>query len=208
MQGADFYSVFEQYKEKFLRQPQSHENRAALDDFEKWLRSSVNLPQVRIIGEKSKKIDLGKFLSNVTQEAKKILAGRGIAINVVSLGLKTSSRCIGVFKDSSIYYRLGKTSPRKGRYRGTELLIMELVMDGNKNNVFIPLLGRVEDLEKRMGTKIERESDKVEATGKYRFRLLFPFENDDSPKTVEKYATILSNFIYCTREELFNINVT
>lgn len=49
-------------------------------------------------------------------------------------------------------------------------MVMELVMDGNKNSIFSPLLKRVADLESQLGVKIERENEKVEATGKYRFK--------------------------------------
>lgn len=207
MQSADFYSVFEQYKERFLEQPQAIKSKSALDLFEEWLRSNATLPQIRIGGVKKKKLDLGRFLSEVMQEAKDLLAARGVRINSISLDLKVSSKCISIFDVNSVFYRIGKTSPRKGNYRGMELLAVELVMDGNKNNVFIPLLERLEDLEKKLGRKIERENSKVEATGKYRFRLLFPFENDESKSSVIKYARILADFIHSTREELLKINI-
>lgn len=207
MQSADFYSVFELYKERFLQQPQASKSKSALELFEEWLRSNATLPQIKISGTKNKKMDIARFLNEVMLEAKEILASRGVKINSISLDLKASSKCISVFEINSVYYRIGKTSPRKGKYRGLDLLAMELVMDGNKNNVFIPLLDRLEDLENSLGKKIERENSKVEATGKYRFRLLFPLENDDSKKAVIKYARILSDFIYLTRNELLKLNI-
>jgi len=204
--GSDFFSVFELYKERYLQQDrQAGADKKALDSFESWLKGNAGLLLVKARGERLPKIDLGKFFTGITLEAKDILAEKGVQINCISLGLKESSKCITVFPNSSIYYRLGKTCPRKGKYSGVDLLIMELVMDGNKNNVFIPMLGRLSPLEKRFGSKIEREGARVEATGKYRFKLLFPFENDDSATTIKMYADNLSDFIYFTREELVKL---
>lgn len=209
MQSADFYSIFEIYKERYLQQEQlpGSRNKNALDQFEEWLRGNENLPRIKVKDAGSKKIDLGKFLTDVASEAKKVLAGRDVTISCITLGLKESSKCISAFRDNTIYYRIGKTSPRKGQYRGMELLAMELIMDGNKNNVFIPLLDRVEDLEKRLRAKIHRESPKVEATGKYRFKLLFVFEDVEVQEMVRKYGRILSEFIFLTRQELLELNV-
>lgn len=207
MQSADFYSIFELYKERYLQMEHARENKRSLDLFGRWLKGNSNLRQIKVSEIKSKKIDMGKFLTDVVREAKNMLVDRGIIINGISLGLKVSSRCISVFKDNTIYYRIGKTLPRKGQYRGMEMLVMELVMDGNKNNVYIPLLSRIELLERQMGTEIDRENAKVEATGKYRFKLLFPLENDESAGAVQKNAKILADFIYYTRQELLTLNV-
>ncbi|MFZ5646240.1 MAG: hypothetical protein ACOY30_01305 [Bacillota bacterium] len=206
MIGNDFLSVFEHYKSRYLQQDQDVDNKNALDSFEKWLRKNTGIIHINK-KEKKKKIDLGSFISEIFAEAKKLLEGKGISINGISLGLKESSRCITVFNDKTIYYRVGRTSPRKGRYRGMDMLVMEMVMDGNKNSVFMPLLKRVEDLERQVGIKIERENEKVEATGKYRLKLLFPLENDDSEMTVVNYARILADFIYHTRKEVLRLNV-
>lgn len=207
MHSSDFFSVFEQYKERFLQQDQARDNKRSLDLFEKWLKGNSILLRVNTTGIK-KKIDFGNFFTEVVSETKRILDHKGIKIKAISLSLKESSKCIIVFRDSTIYYRIGKTCPRKGHYGGMELLVMELIMDGNKNNVFIPLLDRLESMERQIGAKIERESPKVESTGKYRFKLLFPFERDESFITVQKYAGILADFICITRQELLNLNVS
>ncbi|MFZ5595720.1 MAG: hypothetical protein ACOY31_01750 [Bacillota bacterium] len=208
MNTSEFFGVFEICKEKYLQQDQTGENKKALERFEKWLKVNSNLLQLRAAKEyKNRKIDTGKLFSDITEEAMRILSRKGIQISCISLGLKETSKCISVFNDNLVYYRLGRTSPRKGTYRGMDLLLMELVMDGNKNNVFIPLLGEIESLEKQIGTKIERESPKVEATGKYRFKLLFPFDNDVE-NMVEAYARTLADFIYYTREKLLELKVS
>lgn len=207
MHSTDFFSVFELYKERYLQQDRARENKGALELFEKWLKGNAGLQYVKISKEKGKKIDFSKFFTSIVLETKKILAQKEININGISLGLKESSKCIIVFNDNSIYYRIGKTIPRKGKYSGMELLVMELIMDGNKNNVFVPLLARLSDLQKKIGSTIERENPKVEATGKYRFKMFFPVENDDSEERVYYYSKKLADFIYYTREDLLNLNV-
>lgn len=155
----------------------------------------------------NKKIDISIFFSDIITEAKRLLADNGVIINVISLGLKESRKCITAFKNNSLYYRIGKTTPRKGKCRGVELLVMELIMDGNKSNVFIPLLKRRGGLENKLGVKIERANSMVEAAGKYRFKIIFPLENDNSEDRVHYYSKILANFIYHTRQELMLLNI-
>ncbi|MCL6479262.1 MAG: hypothetical protein K6T65_12785 [Peptococcaceae bacterium] len=208
MSSGDFFSTFELYKERYLQQDQALENKRALDHFERWLKGNKSLLQVKPREVKNKKIDLGKFLTQIVSEAKKILADKGIQINCVSLGLKESSKCISVFSDNTVYYRLGRTCPRIGPYGGMELLVMELIMDGNKNNIFVPLLKQQHKLEKLLGNKVERENPRVEATGKYRFKLLFPFEYNESAGNIGNLGGILANFIYFTRDELIKLNVS
>jgi hypothetical protein len=209
LNGGDFASVFELYKERYLQQDQQgQETQKALDRFQSWLKNNTRLFPSRSKAEKQQKIDLGKFITDIVQEARDILAEKGVQINCISLGLKESSKCISAFGESTIYYRLGKTCPRKGKYSGLELLVMELVMDGNKNNIFIPLLERQEAIEKQLGINIERENHRIESTGKYRFKLYFPFENDDSEDSVEGMAKVLAQFIHVTREELIKLGIS
>ena len=207
MSSSNFFSSFEMYKKRYLQQENTYENKKALDLFEKWLKGNSKLLQFRV-REKNQKIDLGKFFSGIIDEARVALSRKGIQISSISLGLKESSKCVTVFKDKTIYYRLSRTCPRKGSYGGMEMLVIELIMDGNKNNVFVPLLKQLNSLESQLGQKIEREGAKVEATGKYRFKLFFPFEYDESAVAVSKYAEVLSNFIYYTRKELTKLNVS
>jgi len=86
-----------------------------------------------------------------------------------------SWKCIYAFEDGEVYYRLGKTTPRKGLHRGKELLVIELVMDGHKKQAFLPLLAQKNQIENKLGTTLEREQPKIEATGKYRFKLFLPY---------------------------------
>lgn len=208
MSSSNFFSSFEMYKKRYLQQENTYENKKALDLFEKWLKGNSKLLLFKISEEKNKKIDLGKFFSGIIDEARVSLSSKGIQISSISLGLKESSKCITVFKDKTIYYRLSRTCPRKGSYGGMEMLVIELIMDGNKNNVFVPLLKHLDALESQLGQKIEREGAKVEATGKYRFKLFFPFGYDESAVAVRKYAEVLSNFIYYTRKELIKVSVS
>lgn len=208
MSSSNFFNSFELYKKRYLQQENTYENKKALDLFEKWLKGNSKLLQFRVMEEKNKKIDLGKFFSGIIDEARVTLSRKGIQISSISLGLKESSKCVTVFKDKTIYYRLSRTCPRKGAYGGMEMLVIELIMDGNKNNIFVPLLKQINALESQLDQKIEREGAKVEATGKYRFKLFFPFEYDESAVAVRKYAEVLSNFIYYTRKELTKLNVS
>jgi len=207
LSSSNFFNSFELYKKRYLQQENTYENKKALDLFEKWLKVNSKLLQFRVREEKNKKIDLGNFFSSIIDEARVALSRKGIQISSISLGLKESSKCVTVFKDKTIYYRLSRTCPRKGRYSGMEMLVIELIMDGNKNNIFVPLLKLLNSLESQLGQKIEREGAKIEATGKYRFKLFFPFEYDESAVAVSKYAEVLSNFIYYTRKELIMLNV-
>jgi len=208
LSSSNFFNSFELYKKRYLQQENTYENKKALDLFEKWLKVNSKLLQFRVREEKNKKIDLGNFFSSIIDEARVALSRKGIQISSISLGLKESSKCVTVFKDKTIYYRLSRTCPRKGRYSGMEMLVIELIMDGNKNNIFVPLLKLLNSLESQLGQKIEREGAKVEATGKYRFKLFFPFEYDESAVAVRKYAEVLSNFIYYTGKELTKLNVS
>jgi len=208
LSSSDFFHSFELYKKRYLQLENANENKKALDLFEKWLRGNSNLLQFRVREGKNKKIELGKFFSGIIDRAREILSGKGIQISNLSLGLKESSKCIILFNNNTIYYRLSRTCPRKGAYGGMEMLVFELIMDGNKNNVFIPILKQLAALESQLGQKIEREGAKVEATGKYRFKLFFLFDYDDSEVAVRKYAEVLSDFIYYTRKELLKLNVS
>lgn len=204
MPGNNFLSAFELYKTRYLQQDQGVESKKALDIFEKWLKKNTGL--ICIDKKNNKKVDLFSYISGIVDGAHKILVEKGVKINVISLGLKESSRCITVFNCKSIYYRVGRTNPRKGPYRGMELLVMELVMDGNKNSIFVPLLKRIELLEKSVGKEIQRENENVEATGKYRFKLLFPL-GDYSETAIKSLSEMLAKFIYYTRYELISLNI-
>lgn len=118
MQSADFYSVFELYKERYLQQARPGAGGNALDLFATWLKGNSSLPQVKIMRVKESKIEPGKLLAEVALQAKSILSGKGIRISCVSLGLKESSKCISVFKNNTIYYRICKNFSQKGTVQG------------------------------------------------------------------------------------------
>lgn len=208
MSAADFINTFKQYKERYLQQDPALGNKRAMEHFEKWLKGNYHLLHMKARPVKYNKIEVGQFLENIVLVAKRRLAGKGVQINCISLGLKESSKCLSVFSDNSVYYRLARTCPRLGPYGGMELLVMELVMDGNKNNIFIPLLGRLGTLEKSLGSKIERENARAEATGKYRFKLIFPFNPSEPENKVKSLGEILAQFIYLTRDELLKLNIS
>jgi len=207
LQSADFYSVFELYKERYLQQARPGAGGNALDLFATWLKGNSSLPQVKIMRVKENRIEPGKLLAEVALQAKNILSGKGISISCVSLGLKESSKCISVFKNNTIYYRICKTSPRKGPYKGVDLLVMELIMDGNKNNIFIPLMDRKEVMERQIGMEIQRESEKVEVSGKYRLKLLFSLDHTSAAGLSHRFGAILADFIMVTRNELLKLGV-
>ncbi|MCL6477711.1 MAG: hypothetical protein K6T65_04780 [Peptococcaceae bacterium] len=167
----------------------------ALESFEKWLREEKDVPQ------KSQPINaktFDEFVDEVLLEVKELLAPRGI--NIVfslpgqSLGIIESWKCVKVFDNTNIYYRIGRTRPRKGPSRGQDLLVLDLVMDGHKKQVFLPLLEMKSEIEKKLGNVLERELPKVEATGKYRLKIHLPIESvqGDVGQTAHKFADFIS----------------
>lgn len=124
-----------------------------------------------------------EFANEVLEKASEILTAKNIlpgdelfsGNNRAWKGYSKKWKCIYAFEDGEVYYRLGKTIPRKGSYQGKELLVIELVMDGRKKQVFLPLLAQKNQIEDKLGILLEREQPKTEATGKYRFKLFLPY---------------------------------
>lgn len=150
------------------------------------------------------------FLEEVLDRATKILQEEGIKVTCVSLGKKLgiteSWKCIQISNNKSVYYRIGKTKPRKGPLKGREFLVVDLVMDGCKRQVFVPLLKRRENIEKKLGITLVRESPRVEAMGQYRLKLMMP--SDLYYKGNVRYvARQLANFITTTRPYLAELGV-
>ncbi|MFZ5634344.1 MAG: hypothetical protein ACOY40_16025 [Bacillota bacterium] len=173
----------------------SYDIKKALDWFEKWLREEKDIPQKsQPISSKS----FDEFVDEVLLEVKKLLDPKGI--NIVfslpgqSLGIVESWKCVKVFDNTNIYYRIGRTRPRKGPSRGQDLLVLDLVMDGHKKQVFLPLLEMKSEIEKKLGSTLERELPKVEATGKYRLKIHLPIESvqGDVAQTAHKFAEFIS----------------
>jgi hypothetical protein len=192
MVERDILQLFNRRKEEFLKkvtqQAMEGEGEKAgvmrelkkfLDWFEYWLQSEegVDIEEAAPVpGEKT----FDQFLDEVLAETKRILAEQNIEVTYTlpgqNLGISESWKCVKVFGNNDIYYRIGRTRPRKGPYQGRELLVIDLVMDGYKRQVFLPLLELKEEIEKRLGAVLERELPKVEATGKYRLKVILPYE--------------------------------
>lgn len=233
MTDKDFIEAFSQQKKAFLKNfgqdasktksdaSPALDHKKVLDWFERWLRGeAVVSPRKREqISEKIKErvrereqssISFEQFVDMVLQQSKDMLAARDININFSlpgqSLGISESWKCVKAFGNNDIYYRIGKTRPRKGPRKGEELLVLDLVMDGYKKQVFIPLLERKDEIEENIGDNLERELPKVEATGKYRFKLLLPFEMVEKGD-VEAAAQKFVEFISATKPHLNNLGV-
>jgi len=150
------------------------------------------------------------FLEDVLNKAAEILKRHGIQINCVSLGKKLgiaeSWKCIRVSNSKNIYYRIGKTRPRKGPRKGQEFLVIDLVMDGHKKQIFVPLLKKRDSIERKLGVTLERELPRVEATGKYRLKLMIPGDAYYQGN-VRYVAGQLANFISTTRPYLDELGV-
>lgn len=202
MTEREFVSTFEKQKKLFIRQVMPGDNnRKALDLFEKWLKGRLLTGQNARKNRTDKKKELSVLLDKIISKASSLLENKGIRINCVSFivpGAKTNSRCIRVDPYENIFYRICKTSPRKGKYSGKNLIAVELVMDGNKNNIFLPLLTEKEQIEKDLGMEIERERHAIEATGKYRFKILFNLDEYEEKEIIRQLGYTTANFILVT----------
>lgn len=208
MTDKSFIDIFSRHKKAFLKDmdkgqgiksPAGPEGRSdfkrALDWFEKWLKEE-NIADRKNPPLSSKSFD--EFVDDVLLEVKSLLAQKNI--NIVfslpgqSMGIIESWKCVKVFDHTDIYYRIGKTRPRKGPHKGQEFLVLDLVMDGHKKQIFLPLLDLKPEIEKKLGSELERELPKVEATGKYRLKILLPIENvqGDTVFTAQKFADFIS----------------
>jgi len=215
----NFIEIFNRNKKAFLKDiekshalktnasPESKsEFKRALDWFERWLKEENAVVQ-KSLPMSSKSFD--EFVDDVLSEVKEMLATKDINIVFTvpgqSLGIIESWKCVKVFDKTDIYYRIGKTRPRKGPNKGQEFLVLDLVMDGHKKQIFLPLLDLIPDIEKKLGGELERELPKVEATGKYRLKILLPIENvqGDVEWTAKKFA----DFIAVTKPFLNKLGV-
>ncbi|SFG01701.1 hypothetical protein SAMN05660649_00486 [Desulfotomaculum arcticum] len=221
MTYKEFVNILEQQRKAFVVHHVVAEHQLeVLKLFEHWVKEK--LPQT--IGNERKgnkssekngiaNKEFGVFLEDVIAQARELLARRGINIYCISLG-KTinslqSSKCIRVFKDVDVFYRVYKSIPRKGQYKGQKLLTIELVMDGYKGSVFLPLLQKKDFIEKHMGMAIERETLHVENTGRYRFRLCFPFTViPEQEHGVQYMGHILSEYIFITGKYMKHLGLS
>jgi len=215
-----FIQVFNRRKKAFLqdvekgRMPKTltgpdgqYDHKKVLDWFERWLKEE-NVPPQKSQPITSKSFE--EFIDEVLYEVKNLLSLKNI--NIIyslpgqSLGINESWKCVKVFNKTDVYYRIGRTRPRKGPNRGQELLVLDLVMDGYKKNVFLPLLELKSEIEKKLGSELERELPKVEATGKYRLKILLPIENvqGDVAHTAKRFA----DFIATTKPILNQLGIS
>lgn len=214
MTDQEFVHAFVRQKERFYRQLSPGLNsRITLDLFERWLKGTVINTNAKNGSSKKQQLSKNKLsdiFDQVVSETSEILKERGIKINCVCLPVlvnKSTSRCLRVQSNSSVYYRIRKTTPRKGKYKGENLISIELVADGNKNNVFIPLLVQKEKMERDLNRSIERESKAVEETGKYRLKIVyrdFLTNNEADPRILTE---MLTNFIFVTNNYLQKLSV-
>lgn len=209
MINKEFLNLFEQQRKDFTVQNMLGKNQIrVLEMFEHWIKKKV--PKNTPTGEKNeltstKNKDFGVFLDEIISEAGKLLLERGIIITNISLdksiSLKQSSKCIKAFNHLDIYYRICKCRPRKGKYKGRKLFTIELVMDGYKSSIFMPLIKKKETMEEYLGMEVERESEYIEKTGKYRFKICFPFrEIVENEYALQDLSYFLAEFIYITRK--------
>jgi len=214
-----FIEQFSQYKKEFLEELKKGDIKVDFDDddvnskkialemFESWLLKRTAQEQNNQIKEAP---PFDEFLDHVLSRAQKYLRERGIQMTYTSLskqmGIAETWKCIRVFGHSNIYYRIGKTRPRKGPNKGGEYLVMDLVMDGHKKKVFSPLLQKKERIEHRLGVPLERELPKVEATGKYRLKLLLSDEVIKE-RNIRLVAKKLADFVETTKPYLSELGV-
>ncbi|MFZ5590232.1 MAG: hypothetical protein ACOY81_00225 [Bacillota bacterium] len=215
MTEREFISLFNQHKKMFLALHGADGTSAlTLNRFEEWLKSRLQGDEKKGAGRRRARIAPGIYLQQVMELVrKKLQQEHNICLRLITLGaswsVKETSKCATVFNESNIYYRLGRTRPRKGEYSGRELVVFELVMDGHKHNVFLPMLTRLDELSGKVGYPVERELPRLEATGKYRFKLLFPCAGEDDAELPDIFflAEKIAAFVSSTVELLTNLGV-
>ncbi|MCL2338225.1 MAG: hypothetical protein FWC60_12505 [Firmicutes bacterium] len=214
---SNFLRQYAAYKEEFLKELKSvnvtvnlknnaDSKKVVLELFEEWLKGKTAPRKSQPMANDS----FDSFLDEVLFRAKKILLARGIRISYLSLsqqiGIAESWKCIKVFGNDTIFYRIGKTKPRKGPHKGREYLVFDLVMDGHKKQVFVPLLQKKDRIESSLGASLERELPQVEATGKYRLKLLLSYEVVRE-KNIRLAARKLADFVGTTKPYLDDLGV-
>ena len=182
MTNRDFVKMFSAKKQAFLEDLYPHSkvdsagHLVVLESFEKWL--SNNTLTKSKDKTKSEALDFNDFATQVLHQANELLITNGInpyTFQSRSFKINTSWKCLKIYDTNQIFFRIGKTRPRKGPFKGKELLVIELVMDGNKK-IFLHMLEKMEELEKALGQPLNRELPRAESTAKYRLRLVFPIE--------------------------------
>ncbi|MEW6425318.1 MAG: hypothetical protein AB1523_11360 [Bacillota bacterium] len=203
-----FVDFFNKQKEAFLKEYKKNSYEKILNSFEHWLRVEQGKAEEEFASGESLKFE--DFVERVLARTREILLARGVKMIYPSaeqwLGLKSSWRCLKVLESKHIYYRVGRTRPRKGPYQNQDLLVFDLVMDGQKNQVFLPLLKQKRKIESELGEMLVRELPKVEATGKYRLKLVMPFQLVEH-RNIGFASQKLADFILATKKALNGLGV-
>ena len=206
MVNQEFVDFFSRQKKAFLQEYKKGSAEKILNSFEHWLRIENGEAERR-----EESLTFEDFMDQVLVRTREILSRRGVTLIYPSagqwLGLKTSWRCLKVLENKNIFYRVGRTRPRKGPYQNQDLLVFDLVMDGLKNQVFLPLLEQKSRIEKELGEMLVRELPKVEATGKYRLKLVMSFRLVERQK-IDLAAQKLAGFIAATKKTLNELGVS
>ncbi|MGB9847059.1 MAG: hypothetical protein ACPLRH_06100 [Desulfotomaculales bacterium] len=207
----EFIKFFSRQKEAFLQEHGESSFQKVLNWFERWLQEEREAAgeEGTTAGDEGQ-VDFDAFLEAVVDKTRELLDVWGVEVGFPSpgkwLGLKAAWRCLRVLDNKNVFYRVGKTRPRKGTRQNQDLLVLDLVMDGQKKQVFQPLLQRKKEIEEELGEVLERELPKVEATGKYRLKLFLPFRLVEC-RDIETTAKKLASFILATKKALNKIGV-
>lgn len=208
MAGQELAGSCGRYSREFLEKDKKRLNYRKLFHC---LRSYLAEERVRSEEEPPRQGDFDGFLNSVLSRAELLLGGLGVKILYAfpnrRMGFKESWKCIRVFENQNIYYRIGRTRPRKRVPQGENLLFIDLVMDGQKRQVFLPLLNLKEKIEKELGEVIERELPSVEKTGKYRFKLFMPFDVVERQE-IAYVSLTLARFILITKNSLNKLGIS
>ena len=226
MADSEFIREFRAQREEFIkrledgtikikdkRSRSGRSNERLLEWFEKWLGGELEEQQRRT--EPAMPFD--QFLNEVLATAVKLLLGEAPKLGKILEGPLNSGnhawkcyskswKSLYVFEDAEVFYRIGKTTPRKGAFQGQELLVIELVLDGKKKQAFLPMLEHKEEIEEKIGAALEREQPRVEATGKYRFKLYIPYEEAYNGE-VGVVAKKFQDFVNATRPILNELGI-
>jgi len=189
-------------------------NERLLEWFEKWLAGELDEQQQK---RTEPAMPFDQFLNEVLAAAVKLLVTEAPKLGKILEGPLNSGnhawkcyskswKSLYVFEDAEVFYRVGKTTPRKGAFQGQELLVLELVLDGKKKQAFLPMLEHKEEIEEKVGAALEREQPRVEATGKYRFKLYIPYEEAYNGE-VGVVAKKFYDFVNATRPILSELGI-
>ncbi|WP_347487953.1 hypothetical protein [Desulfoscipio sp. XC116] len=209
MTDREFVSTFVQQKERFISQNMPRGiNCKTLDLFESWLMERLSSAKGEKSAPVSPKTELPALLDQAIEKADTLLQKKDIRIKRISLnvlGNKSKTRCIKVYPFDNLYYRICKTSPRKGKHKGENLIAIELIMDGNKNNIFVPMAAEKDNIENQLGIAVERERPSIEATGKYRLKVLFNLDEKSKQEIAGQLGIALADFVCITNRYLQKI---